>query len=350
MNARALTTALCLLALAAPLAAQETQASPRIRFGGIELTIGGRLQPQFNTTSIDGVEGSEMILRRARLELVAQLTDLVSIVFEPDFAGDEIELKDTYVELDFDPAMQLIFGKAKRPFSRVEMTSSKRMMPVERGLRIRGLEAYDEYGLVNGLEYSDREIGVLITGEPEGAPLGFGYSAGVFRGPLHGSVDQATYQYVARASIQPAELLSFGVAWSSRDFADAATTTLERGHAFEVDVEYGEFAPGFHLIAEAAFGDLDPFGDTDFRGAQGWLAWRSEELGEHVTGIEPVARVSGGDVDDDIAGAPVGLLFTPGFNVYFGPLNRLMVNYDVWQGANGTADAQSLKIMLQAAF
>ncbi len=349
MTARAYIAAAALLACAAPLAAQEPDAA-RINFSGIELTIGGRVQAQFNTTSIDEVPGSELILRRARLELEAQLNELVSFVIQPDFSGDEIRLKDTYVRLAFDPALQLVAGNSKMPFSRLEMTSSKRMLPVERGLRVRGLDAFDEYALVNGLDYSDREVGVLVSGEPEGAPLGFGYAAGIYRGPIQDDVTEATYQYVARATVQPTDLLSFGIAWSSRDFTNELAD-LERGHAFEVDAEYGAFAPGIHVIAEVAFGDLDPFTDTGFSGAQGWLAWRSDAIGGHVTGIEPVARVSWGDVDDGAPGAaPGGLLFTPGLNVYFGPLNRLMVNYDVWRGADDAGDAQSLKIMLQAAF
>lgn len=349
MTARALTTAMLLALCTAPLAAQAPD-STHVTFGGIELTIGGRVQTQFNTSSIDEVEGSELILRRARIELEAQLNELVSFVIQPDFAGDEIALKDTYVQLDFDPAFQVIAGSAKRPFSRIELTSSKRILPVERGLRIRGLDAVDQYAFVNGLDYSDREIGLLVTGEPENAPLGLGYAAGIYRGPLHGEVGDATYQYAARVTVQPLDQLSFGASWSSREFVEEASGDLDRGNAFEVDVEYGTFAPGVHLIAEAAFGDVDPFTGTDFRGAQGWLAWRSAGLSETVTAIEPVARVSWGDVDDGIAASPGGLLFTPGINVYFGPLNRLMINYDVWRGADDSMDAESLKIMLQAAF
>ena len=35
-------------------------------------------------------------------------------------------------------------------------------------------------------------------------------------------------------------------------------------------------------------------------------------------------------------------LFTPGVNVYFGPLNRFMLNYDIWSGDGGSANAQSV--------
>src|SRR5690606_39426924 len=98
---------------------------------------------------------------------------------------------------------------------------------------------------------------------------------------------------------------------------------------------YGAFRPGLHLIAEASMGDLDPFTGAEFTGVQGWLAYRTGRIAEKLSGIEPLVRVSYGDTDAGDAGAVVsgGTLITPGVNFYFGPLNRLMVNYDIWSGA-----------------
>jgi hypothetical protein len=49
------------------------------------------------------------------------------------------------------------------------------------------------------------------------------------------------------------------------------TPDLERDSAFEVDLEYGSFSPGFHLLAELSRGDLDPRTDATFWGAHTWL-------------------------------------------------------------------------------
>jgi hypothetical protein len=68
--------------------------------------------------------------------------------------------------------------------------------------------------------------------------------------------------------------------------------------------------------------------------------------------VEPVFRASYSDTDAS-SGAPMvsgGTLLTPGINVYFGPLNRIMLNYDIWLGDGDTPDAQSLKAMFQLGF
>jgi hypothetical protein len=145
-----------------------------------------------------------------------------------------------------------------------------------------------------------------------------------------------------------------GAGWSSRDFSNGVgdTPELERGNAFELDIEYGAFDPGFHLLAEVSTGDVDPFADATFWGAHTWLGFRTGALSETVSAVEPVFRASYSDTDAS-SGAPVvsgGTLLTPGINVYFGPLNRIMLNYDIWLGAAGSADAQSLKAMFQLGF
>src|SRR5690606_10301072 len=128
-----------------------------------------------------------------------------------------------------------------------ENTSSKRILPIERGLRIRGLAASDEYAVLSGLGYSNRDIGLQVLGSPDKAPLGFTYAAGILRGPLHGEVGpQDSYQFAGRVTISPLADIRLGGGWSSRHFAadDSAEPELERGHAFELDLEYGSFDPG----------------------------------------------------------------------------------------------------------
>lgn len=334
---------------------QEAAGQPRLRVSGVELTVGGRVQTQFSTTSIDSVPPSELFVRRARIEIGVRVSDRVSGAIHPDFGDDEVELKDAYLKYEFSPGFQLLAGKAYRPFGLLEQTSSKRILPIERGLRVRGLPARDEYALLSGLGYSNRDIGVQMLGAPEGSGLGLAYAAGVFRGPLHGEVgNQNSYQFAARVTARPARLVRFGAGWSSRDFTNGigATPDLERGNAFEVDVEYGSFAPGFHLLAELSRGDLDPFADATFWGAHTWLAYRTRDIGESGAALEPVFRVSYSETESDAGAAvvPGGTLITPGINLYLSPLNRVMLNYDHWLGAEGSEDASSVKAMFQLAF
>lgn len=338
-----------------PGTSQTPAADPTLRTSAVELSIGGRLQTQFNTTSVDDAAPSELFIRRARIELGVRMSDQVSGVIQPDFGNDDVELKDAYLKLALSPGLELLAGKAYRPFGLLEQTSSKRMLPIERGLRIRGLAAADEYGLMSGLGYSNRDIGVQVLGAPEAGPAGLAYAAGVFRGPLHGAVGaQDSYQYAARVTARATDDVRVGLGWSSRHFAedDSETPALRRGHAFEVDVEYGAFAPGLHVLIELATGDVQPFADETFRGAHAWLAYRTESMGTTVSAVEPVLRLSWADQDPEASGlarAP-GTLVTPGLNLHFGPSNRVMFNYDMWLGGDGSPDAQSFKVMFQLGF
>lgn len=330
MKRIALILSILLLAASAPRPA-SAQEGRGITFSSdaVEIGIGGRIQTQFNTTSVVTEAPSELFLRRVRLELDVKLNDLVSGALQPDFAGNEVTLKDVYLKLNFSPAIQILTGQAYIPFSLVEQTSSTRILPIERGARVRGLEALDEYELVNGLDYSDRDIGVQVMGAPAFMPLGFAYQAGVFRGPLHGaSTVDDSYQYAARVTLEPIDVVRIGGGWSSRHFLAVPGNTADpflRGHAFEVDLEVGTFAPGLHLLGEVAFGDADPNVGRDFFGTQGWVAWRSGRLSRAVSAVEPIFRASYGDPGEGFARAT---LLTPGFNVHFGGRNRVMVNYD----------------------
>lgn len=336
-------------------AGQEPVTRTQLRANGVELSVGGRVQTQLNTTSIENEPPSQLILRRARLEVGIRVDERISGVLHPEFANDGVELKDAYLKFAFSPAVQFLAGQAYRPFGLLEQTSSKRILPIERGLRIRGLDAVDGYDLVSGLGYSNRDVGLQVLGMFKDGPGSVAYAAGVFRGPLHGEVgNQDTYQVAVRVTGSLAKALRVGAGWSSRAFARGISDSpeLARGNAFEVDLAYGSFAPGVHVLAELSYGDIDPFIDATFRAAQTWLAYRTREIGRTGAALEPIFRISYAATGDPeaVPVVPGGTLVTPGINVYSGPLNRIMVNYDVWLGGDGSRDANSFKVMFQLGF
>lgn len=340
------------LVFAGPVVAQDLPGEVRVTSDALELQIGGRLHTQLNHTSIDGEPGSQLLIRRARVELSMRLGDRVSGALQPEFGNDQVGLRDAYVQFEVTPDLALRAGKFYRPFGLLEQTSSKRILPVERGLRIRGLNAFDEYAIVSGLDYSNRDVGLQILSETD---AGIEIAAGIFRGPLHGEVGpNASYQYVANMRGPVGDDLRVGAGWSARDFASVVGLDVElrKGHAFEVDLEYGTFAPGLHVLAEVALGDVSPFTGSDFHGAHVWLAFRTEPRTGSEIMLEPLLRLSYADVglSDAPATQQGGLLATPGFAVYFGALNRIAVNYDLWWAKADAIDANSFKIMFQLGF
>lgn len=346
-----------LLALfpAAPAAAQEAPAD-LFTTSAAEIAVSGRLQTLFSTTSVEGAPEALLALRRVRVEFNVRANEFVSAKIQPEFAGGQVSLRDAYLSLHLLPQHEIRVGQAFRPFSLLAQTSSTRILPVERGAVIRGLAEipYEHHNLVSRLGYSERDVGVQLLGAPAGAPLGLSYAVGVFNGPLRPlDLPDATGQVAARASIRPVEPLRIGAGWSRRDFTYLTGTgeyvPVRGGSAWEVDVEYGAFAPGLHLLGEVSGGVFDPFTESRFRATQLWAGYRTAPLGAALTHLEPVFRVSHGDVDEARGGAG-GTLLTPGLNLYFGPLNRVMLNYDFWIPDGDSVTERSFKAMFQMAF
>jgi hypothetical protein len=329
--------------------AQAGAAGPALRSGATEIQLNGRVQTQFNTSSAEGVPTTEWLVRRARLDVRVAVNELVSGRVQADFAGAQATLVDAFMRLRFDPGLELVAGRAFRPFGRIEQTSSARILPIERGLQIRGLDrSVDQYRVASSLGYSGRDVGLQVAGAPAGAPLGLTYAAGVFRGPAAAAAgSEDTRQFAARFTVAPVGQLRLGAGWSARDFvAPAGGAAAPRaGRAFELDAEYGAEAAGPRVIAELSTGDLDPFAGSSFRGAQLWLGYRFLAEGGRLTGIEPMLRVSHSRVPE----ARGGTLLTPGLNLYVGGWNRVMFNYDVWQAADGATDG-SFKASFQLVF
>lgn len=351
-------TSACLLAV--PVHAQQGPSPVVVKSGAVEIQIGGRVQTQFSTSTVDTVPATDLELRRLRLELLVKLNDVVSGRLQPDFApGNRVVMKDAWMRITLDPAFSILAGQAHRPFSPIPITSSTRILPIERGVRIRGLTgAFDEYNLVSELGYSERDVGLQVLGAPKRAPLGLTYQAGFFNGPARARArDRNTYQLAARVTATPVKNLRIGTAWSSLDFVRTSTTPggtvdVRRGNAYEVDVEYGAYdRPGVHVVAETTYGDFQPFTGARFFGAQGWLAYRTPELRGKIKAVEPLMRASYGDanVNDRPVGNPGGLLLTPGVNLYLGGLSRVMFNWDFWNPLEGESH-NSFKTQFQVAF
>jgi len=335
---------------------------PRVMTRAAELNIGGRIQTQFSTSSADGAIPQLWEIRRARIELGVRLNPIVSARLNPEVSGTDVALRDAFVQFDLGGDTQLIAGQAFRPFSLLAQTSSIRILPIERGARIRGAAAplLEHHNLLVGLGYADRDVGVQLRGTPRAAPLGLAYGAGVFNGPAVGTAgSRVTYQLAARASVAPLRDTRFGAGWSRRHFANSGEATdpeVRGGAAWQVDAALGSFAGGPHIIAEAAWGMRDPWDPSRrrFRSLQGWGAFRSGPIAAPDVRLEPIIRISHGNPDLALAERAVGVsggtLVTPGINLYVGPMNRVMVNYDLWSPDGDTPSLRSFRVMFQAAF
>ena len=346
------------LAFLATITATPTLRAQTMDAGPIELKLSGRVQSQFNTTSVDEDEIGDPLawstfeMRRVRLSVEATVEDWLTGKLESDFALGDLDLKDAWINFGFDDAFQVRFGQFKKPFSRIELISSTQILPIERGLRIRGLDDLlgsafedgrrifpdfdgrivpgEEYDLLNELLYLGREMGVMVHG---GLGERVGYALGVFNGSGADERDRNDGKSVAgRLTFTPTGQLSIGAGASYREarIDDGLGGEDEVGGvAFELDAEWGAFRrPALHVVAEVAVGDHIGLDET-FLAAQGWLAYFHPIGGGRVEGVEPLVRLSFGDPDLGRHGDG-GVLLTPGVNVYFFGRNRFMLNWDVF--------------------
>ena len=352
----AVTSAALLLVTTAAAGQGFTIATPD---SSARITFGGRVQTIFNTTSVDDLPVAQTELRRVRLGADFQLGELVHGRIQPEVAGSRVTLKDADVRLNFDPALQLWAGQAHRPFGVISPSSTVRILPIEKGLRIRGVQdAFDEHNLLLNLGYSDRDVGLQLRGEPSDAPLGLSYAAGFFNGPaVTRAPEENTWQAVARVAARPVSGVRVGASWSRIDHVREETETdplqTREGQAWAADVELGSDRGGLHVIGEAAYGDFDPFADAKFFGAQGWVGYRTGRFSNRISAVEPVLRVSYGDPDTDddadIGDAHGGTLVTPGVNLWLGGLNRFALNWELWSPEDGER-VHSVKALFQLAF
>lgn len=341
--------------------AQEPGAGPAEGASGSRLTFGGLVQTQFKTTTESGAEGTstELIMRRVRLGVDARINSFVSGRIQPEFAGAAggggVSVNEAYLRLDFHPAFAVVAGKAGRPYGRVDAAAASALVPIERGARF-GEDAttLGQYRLLEELAYAGRSVGVHAEGTTAALPARLSYTVGYFSGTLGEEGPPADIDQVAgrvQADVLPGA--SVGLAYTSRAFGDEATGASRRGAGYAMDVQYGTHGePGPKLLAEYAFGTFDPFADVGFRSFQGWAAWRfALGSGPFVEAVEPLFRVSWGDLDGGPSAAFDGVLLTPGVNVYAGGNSRLMLNLDVFlfeDDARGAAT--SFKAQAQVAF
>jgi hypothetical protein len=343
-------------AVAIPLHSQQPSEGTRVRINAAEITLTGRVQAQFNTTSVDGTPRTEYLLRRVRFGADVRINDVVSGRIQPEFvAGGVVGLADAYVQLNLSPALQLLGGRTHRPFALMEQMSTLQAVPVERGLRVRGADGWDLASALTGLRYSDRDVGIQLRGVPPGAPLSLTYAFGMFGGPLQGaSGPHTTQQFVARTTVAPVANSRVGAAWSRRDFSrpvEPGALELSAGDAFALDLEIGSPTPrpgAAYLVAEVARAAVDPFTRADLNGGHLWLGYRIAAT-EGLPFVEPLIRISH-TVVDPAPGRPLGgTLVTPGINLWLGGLNRVLLNYDFWMPESGSREG-SAKVQFQMSF
>ena len=327
-------------------------AQQEISARGASVEFGGRLHSQLATSSAAGGKSTDFFTRRARFTVDVRVSPLLDARVQPDFGGGELELKDAYFRLNFDPGFRFSAGQFKRAFDVFELNSSTDIVVVERTGRIDGVDGCGGVGgtcslsrFTEKLAYSDRDIGVKVDGSLGGR---LRYLATLTNGTGTGGADENSGKSLAgRVSVRLA-----GDVWISgnvarHDFVAAGGGT-EAATAFGGDLEIGRFREGAHLQIGVVSGEnwrleeASSPGIPRFLTGQAILSRYFRWEGNGWEGVEPVARVSWGDPDRG-AEDDGGLLLSPGVFLYVKGKNRIGANLDMYRAGSGIREF-SLKL------
>lgn len=333
------------LGLAPHLAAQEIRAR-----GGSSVTIGGRVQAQYEASSVEGTPSS-FFVRRAWVTMDGRLNDLVTGRAQYDVNGATV--LEAYLELTPSEALQIQLGQFKKGISYFWLVSNAWLPIIERDARITGVDdcpgvgGVCSYGRLTGaLGLDNYEPGILAQGR-----LGerFGYRFTLTNGEGIGGRD------VNRGKSASTQLSLFPGGSSRVSAYLALDETLDsRGEtmgvpAYGAEVEFGTWMGGPHLIASILQGrNWKLSDDAKFSAFQLMAFWYLSVAPESgIAGIEPMLRLSlvdpGVEGPDNVAG-----VVTPGVMVYFVGRNGISTNVDLY--TSGERTEWSLKVQAFAIF
>ena len=314
------------------------------------ITVGGRLQVQSITTSVSDATTFDTFMRRARVFFGVQISDFFEAAILPDFVGGTAELQDAYISLNFDPTFEVAVGQFKRASELFDLSSSTRLGIIERDGRVPGAGDCTGTGgvctfsrLTEKLDYSGRDTGLRV----QGSQGRFSYVATWTNGAGVNTRDANDGKsFSGRAAVEVADDVSLGGFVGLHDYDDATGAT-EYGTAFGADLDWGGWSGGWHLQAAFVTGDnwkaLDASGNAaQFLTGQAVLSYFIPVDSDRWEGIEPLARVSWGDPDGDIADDAAWLV-TPGLSFFVSGRNKIGANFDIYMPEVGDSET-SFKI------
>ena len=359
------------------------------------IKLGGRVQAQYRASGGDssasftpGRVDNGFEVRRLRIQIDGTFGEHATFAIQPSLEMGQLRMRDAYARVRLVPRLFLSAGQEKSPFQRYELTSSNNLPSIERGLRnlqLAGREGLNDLLVLNG--YAAHDIGAFagVTAAGNRVHLKFG----VQNGSRESSTDVnnaksgfARITGVVLADSQARPRLQLGASFGSRDRAVCAVCTgtvtfypdsALRTNAWGVDLEWGGFRPGLHVIADVAGGDNVPLANRvnvgrntgnvrtaadstlrTFLGASMVASYRfivGAREGNAGRMLEPALRIDWNDPDRALSGDD-GLLITPVLAVFFASTEVLKIGVDFYGYRDGGVrrTATEVKVAWEASF
>lgn len=334
------------LAIVAPLTAQEMGAR-----GGSSVTIGARIQAQFEASSVDDTPSS-FFIRRAWVTMDGRLNDLVTARAQYNIDGAAV--LEAYLELTPSDALQVQLGQFKKAISEAWLVPNAWLPIIERDARVTGVDHCPGVGgvcsfgrLTDVLGLDNYEPGILMQGR-----FGerFGYRFTLTNGEGIGNRDVNRGKSASgRFSVFPAANSRLSAYLALDETLDSHGETMGVP-AYGAEVEVGTWLDGPHLMASAVRGrNWRLNDDAKFSAFQLMAFWYLPFAAEsRFAAIEPMLRFSWVDSGAEDPDAVTGTVVTPGVMVYFVGRNGISTNLDIY--TSGDHSDWSLKVQAFAFF
>ena len=367
-------------------AAQGRAQTPNVR-------ISGRIQAHFSTSDGDStasynpsaVVNSAFEIRRLRIQADVRIGENVTMVLQPSFEMSALRMRDAWVRVllwrSANAGLGLTVGQEKKPFNRYELTSSNTLPSIERGTRLRGFSGVAaQNNLLEENGYLAQDLGAsadaYLLQNRVAVKVGLYNGSGESAADVNGAktaVARAVGTVLQDAEARP--MLRVGASLINRDRAVTTTAvstafspdSSRRTGAWGVEAEWGDFRPGFHVIADlaggtnledAAFrysvgrnnGNVRPNAPdsafSTFRSLHVVASWRwqfADPTGTRLIKIfEPALRVDLTDPNTD-RDNDAGLLITPVLNVHFSQTTLMRAGVDLYRYRDATGATRSVR-------
>ena len=356
-----LSPALMLLG-ASILSAQVTY--PNVKFAG-------RLQVQFyaldnSDYQATGRVTSNFFLRRARIQVSGNISENVSLMIQPDFAGGRtisnnrggVRVRDAYIDVRLTKAeaktsFTVRMGQEKRPYSRWELTSSNNLVSIERGAG-QGLLQVATNDLFGGAGFLSHDVGAaFLVNHKLGDARAFTFQAGVYNGQGESANDvNGKKSFGVRGTVDVTQKLSVGGSFFSHD-AIQGTDSSFTNQAFGVDAAWNKPGEqGLYVLAEYLDGEANNVTKDPMRGISilGAYNIRMKSPTAWLYAIEPMARFDQADPNTDV-NDNASTLFTAGFGLYFSSRAQFRVAYEHQSfQANGATSINGVRTAMTVNF
>ena len=334
------------LGLAHPLLAQEMGAR-----GGSSVTIGARIQAQYEASSVDDTPSS-FFIRRAWVTMDGRLNDLVTARAQYDIDGQTV--LEAYLELTPSDALQVQLGQFKKGISYFWLVPNAWLPIIERDARVTGVDhcpgvgSVCSFGRMTGaLGLDNYEPGILMQGR-FGEYFGYRFTLTNGEGISNRDVNRGK-SASGQFSVYPAGNTRVSAYVALDETLDSHGETMGVP-AYGAEVEIGTWLDGPHLIANGLRGrNWKLSDDAKFSAFQLMAFWYLPFAPEsRFAGIEPMLRVSWVDSGAEDRSSVTGTVVTPGVMVYFVGRNGISTNVDFY--TSGDRSDWSLKVQAFAFF